>query len=249
MGRPFFIQEKGRPSAFWVPRRGMRGGRARGRTTRMVVRSRAATAREPAGRERRRLSPHHLARLGAATVGGMFSTPGQLALEGRLAQLIAQRTVLADAVANVDTPGYQPAAAASFAPALQAVIAAQLGVPQQVAPGSGALAASGLASGTVGAGAGIATGGASLLSTTGAGGGPSATLTSPASSSPTGASAGTALPVSVPAPGAVTPDGNGVGLDATMAALATNDLGYQAVLRQLQLTYQNISAAIDVGGA
>ena len=246
MGRPFFIQEKGRLCLSGYPGAGCGGGKP-GEGDRDGRPSPAATVREPAGRERPRLSPHDLARLGAATVGGMFSTPGQLALEGRLAGLIAQRTVLADAVANVDTPGYQPAAAAAFAPALQAAIAAQLGVPQQVARATAALAPNGLAVGTVGAT--IAPTPVGLLSATGAAGGTSGTLASLAASSPTGPPAGTVLPVSVPAPGAVTPDGNGVGLDATMAALATNDLGYQAVLRQLQLTYQNISAAIDVGGA
>jgi flagellar basal body rod protein FlgB len=172
-------------------------------------------------------------------MGGLFSTPGQLALEARLAALIAQRAVLADAVANVDTPGYQPAAQSGFAPALEAAVAAQLGLGAgtlQTGQGGGPAAPA--------AAAPSAAGGFRSLAAQSAFPG-----ASPPPASPSAVGAGVLPPVPVPTPGAVTPDGNGVGLDATMAELATNDLDYQAVLRQLQLIYQNISDAIDVGGA
>ena len=61
-----------------------------------------------------------------------------------------------------------------------------------------------------------------------------------------------AAPALVPAgggSGVVTPDGNGMDLDALMAQLGKSDLDYQAVSRQLQLTYQNLQDAIDSGGA
>ena len=47
--------------------------------------------------------------------------------------------------------------------------------------------------------------------------------------------------------GTVTPDGNGMDFDALMANLAKNDLDYQSLTRQLQLTYKNLSDAIDLG--
>jgi len=137
----------------------------------------------------------------------MFASAGQLALEARLADLVAERAVLADQVANLDTPGYDPNQAAAFAPVLAAQVAAELG-----------LGAGGAASGA------------------GAPGGPGSAL------------AAWPVPV-VPAPGPVTPDGNAVGLDATMVALAQDDLAYQAVARQLALVYQGLQTAIDLGGA
>jgi flagellar basal-body rod protein FlgB len=49
--------------------------------------------------------------------------------------------------------------------------------------------------------------------------------------------------------GALTPDGNGVNYDTVMVNLGKNNLDYQAVSRQLQLTFSNLSIAIDKGGA
>jgi flagellar basal-body rod protein FlgB len=132
---------------------------------------------------------------------GIFGSSGQRALEGRLAQLIAQQDVVAQQVANVNTPGYQAQGAQAFATQLQAQLTAQLGGTAVPAPGS--------------------------------------------------------VPGQTPAPallssstlGAITPDGNGVGFDATMVNLAKTDLNYQAVTRQLQLNFTNVSIAIDRGGA
>ncbi len=132
---------------------------------------------------------------------GIFGSSGQRALEGRLAQLIAQQDVVAQQVANVNTPGFQAQGAQAFATQLQAQLTAQLGGTPVPASGS--------APGPTPAPA--------LLS--------SSTL------------------------GAITPDGNGVGFDATMVNLAKTDLNYQAVTRQLQLNFTNVSIAIDRGGA
>ncbi len=133
---------------------------------------------------------------GVELLNGIFSSPGQTALESRLASLIAQREALSQQITNLDTPGYNPASANTFAAQLQSRLDAQLGVSA-------------------------------------------------------GASGQAALP---PLPGAasggvVTPDQNGVDFDATMVNLAKTDLGYQAVARQLQLTYQNLTTAVDAGGA
>lgn len=157
---------------------------------------------------------------GLAQVGGLFTSAGQLALESRLADLVAQRAVLADAIANVNTPGFQPAQAEAFAPTLRAAALAQLGVPSQ-SGGGGSMDSAGVP-----------------LSL------PSAGIAPPNSAGGAGAAGGLASA----APGAVSPDGNGVGLDATMADLAQTDLDYQAVARQLQLVYQNLTTAIDAGG-
>lgn len=140
----------------------------------------------------------------------MFGSSGQRALEGRLAQLIAGRSVLADEIANLDTPGYQAQGASSFAGQLQAALDQQLGgAPPQPASGAVPAVAVPLAAGT-----------SPLI--------------------PLSAGSGT---------GALTPDGNGMNLDALMAQLGQTDLDYQAVARQLQLTYTNLSEAIDKGGA
>ncbi len=60
-------------------------------------------------------------------VGGIFGSPGQRALEGRLAQVIAGRTVLSDQLANLDTPGFRAQGAAAFAATLAARLQAQMG--------------------------------------------------------------------------------------------------------------------------
>ncbi len=144
-------------------------------------------------------------------LAGMFGSAGQRALEGRLAELVAGRTVLAAEVANVETPGYRAQGATAFAGRLAAALTAQMG---GVAPGAGA------ATGAQGALAPVplvaqAGGGALIpLVAEGQGG------------------------------GVVTPNGNGVGLDGVMAQVAKNDLGEQAVTRQLQLIYQNLQDAI-----
>lgn len=150
-------------------------------------------------------------------IAGLFNSPGQRALEGRLATLIAGRSVLADEIANLDTPGYRAQDAGAFASSLAASLGAQLGAT----PGP---------AGTVAPVAPVA----------------------PATSTPQGAGAAP-LALTGAAPGAgtgvVTPNGNGMDLDALMAGLGKTDLDYQAVSRQLQLTYQNLRDAIDVGGA
>lgn len=61
-------------------------------------------------------------------LNGLFATPGQQALEGRLAALIAQRAVISDAIANVDTPGYSAVGDGAFAAQMQQAVDAQLGV-------------------------------------------------------------------------------------------------------------------------
>lgn len=142
-------------------------------------------------------------------LAGMFGSPGQRALEGRLAELVAGRTVLAAEVANVETPGYRAQGAAAFAGRLAAALSAQMG---GVAPG-------------VGVGAQGALAPVPLVAQ--AGGGPLIPLVA-------GGQGG----------GVVTPNGNGVGLDGVMAQVAKNDLGEQAVTRQLQLIYQNLQDAI-----
>ena len=153
-------------------------------------------------------------------MGGLFASPGQLALERQLAGLIAQRSVLADAIANVNTPGYNPNQDGSFAVALQTAVEAQLGAgPALPAPASGGLTAA-----------------------------PAIQLAATPTALQGAGSAAPALP-SVPAAGTVSPDGNGVSLDAAMISLAQSDLSYQAAARQLQLIYQNIGTAIDSGGA
>ena len=65
-------------------------------------------------------------------LSGMFASPGQLALERRLAALVAGQSVLAQEVANVATPGYTGQGTGSFQASLQAALAQQLGAP---APG------------------------------------------------------------------------------------------------------------------
>lgn len=142
-------------------------------------------------------------------LAGMFGSPGQRALEGRLAELVAGRTVLAAEVANVETPGYRAQGATAFAGRLAAALTAQMG---GVAPGAG-----------VGAQGAVAP--VPLVAQ--AGGGPLIPLVA-------GGQGG----------GVVTPNGNGVGLDGVMAQVAKNDLGEQAVTRQLQLIYQNLQDAI-----
>lgn len=165
-----------------------------------------------------------------SSASGLFGGSGQVALQSRLASLIAQRAVLADAIANADTPGYQAVQAQAFAPLLQQAVRRALGVG--------------------GAGGGTAVPGPTppLLPSppTGPGLTPAAVLPLAAAAPP---AAGTVGAVGLSPPGRVTPDGNGVSLTAAMVALARNDLGYQAVLRQLQLTYRNLSIAIDAGGA
>ena len=144
-------------------------------------------------------------------LAGMFASPGQRALEGRLAELVAGRTVLAAEVANVETPGYRVQGASAFAGRLAAALTAQMG---GAAPGTGA------ATGAPGALAPVplvAQAGGGALVPLGAGG---------------------------QGGGVVTPNGNGVGLDGVMAQVAKNDLGEQAVTRQLQLIYQNLQDAI-----
>ncbi len=133
-------------------------------------------------------------------LNGLFSTPGQQALEGKLAELVAARSALANEIANIDTPGYAGAGAVAFANNLQSALDQQLGVTSAAAPAGSLVQVS--ASGSVG---------------------------------------GTS--------GAVTPDGNSVGLDSTMAQLAQQDLYYQAVAEQLHMSYGQISTAIDQGGA
>lgn len=71
---------------------------------------------------------------GVAVLNGLFATPGQQALEGRLGALIAQRAVISDAIANVDTPGYSAVGNGTFAAQMQQSVDAQLGV----SPGSSA---------------------------------------------------------------------------------------------------------------
>lgn len=128
---------------------------------------------------------------------GIFGSSGQRALEGRLAELIANQDVIAQEVANLDTPGFQGQGAGTFAAQLQAQLTAEMG-------------------------------GAAV---------------------PGGAAASLAVPSGQGGLGAITPDGNGVGYDATMVNLGKSNLDYQAVARQLQLTFSNISIAIDKGGA
>ena len=128
---------------------------------------------------------------------GIFGGSGQRALEGRLAELIANQDVIAQEVANLDTPGYQARGAGVFAAQLQAQLTAAMG--GTAVPG-GAAGATPLAGGQSGL-------------------------------------------------GALTPDGNGVGYDAAMVNLGKSNLDYQAVARQLQLTFSNLSIAIDKGGA
>lgn len=127
---------------------------------------------------------------------GIFGGAGQRALEGRLAELIANQDVLAQEVANLDTPGYQAQGAGAFAAQLQSQLTAQMG-GTPVAGGAAPL---------------VAAGGGSGL-------------------------------------GAQTPDGNGVNYDVTMVELGKANLDYQAVSRQLQLTFTNLSIAVDKGGA
>ncbi len=66
-------------------------------------------------------------------LNGIFSSPGQRALEGRLAQLIAGRTVLSDELANLDTPGFRAQGASAFAAALSARLQAEMGGATPVA--------------------------------------------------------------------------------------------------------------------
>lgn len=148
----------------------------------------------------------------------MFGSPGQRALEDRLAALIAGRSVLADQVANLDTPGYRAQDASGFATQLAATVRAQLGDPSQSDGSMAPIAPVPIASV---ADTSPATPSADLLPLTAVSG----------------------------ATGVVTPDGNGVDLDTVMANLGKTDLDYQAVSRQLQLTYQNLHDAIDSGGA
>ncbi len=145
-------------------------------------------------------------------VNGMFNSPGQRALEGRLAELIAGRSVLAQQVANIDTPGYSGQNLSSFASTMAQAVSAQLG---GTLPGTGAAApvvplvpAAGGQGASPGQTVALASGGGS---------------------------------------GAITPDGNGMDFDALMANLAKTDLDYQAVSRQLQLTYTRLGDAIDFG--
>lgn len=143
-----------------------------------------------------------------ASVEGMFGSAGQRALEGRLAEVIAGRTVLSQQIANVDTPGYAGGDVPSFQATLASAVAAQLG---------GQLP--GTAGGTV-----------PLVA---AAGGAAPALVSLSSSSGGG--------------GTLTPDGNGMDFDALMVNLAKTDLDYQSTTRQLQLTYTNLTTAIDLG--
>ena len=69
-------------------------------------------------------------------MNGIFGSPGQRALEGRLAQLIAGRTVLSDELANLDTPGFRAQGAPAFAAALSARLQAQMGGATPVARSS-----------------------------------------------------------------------------------------------------------------
>ena len=69
-------------------------------------------------------------------LGGMFASPGQRALEGRLAALVAGQSVLAQEVANMNTPGYAGQDVASFQASLQAALTQQLGGS---APGRGGI--------------------------------------------------------------------------------------------------------------
>ena len=143
-------------------------------------------------------------------VQGMFGSAGQRALEGRLAEVIAGRTVLSQQIANVDTPGYTGGDATSFQATMANAVAAQLGgqLPE---------AASGVVP---------------LVSAAGAGAG----------------GAGGMVGLSAPmGGGTVTPDGNAMDFDALMVNLAKTDLDYQSVTRQLQLTYTNLTDAIDLG--
>lgn len=142
----------------------------------------------------------------------MFSSPGQQQLMGRLANLIAGRSVLASDIANLDTPGYQGQGNASFQASLAATLTRQLGGTAP-APASGGV---------------VSAVPAVPLASTGS---------------------GTPQPATGAGGGVLTPDGNGMSLDALMAQLAQNDLNYQAVSRQVQLTYTNLSEAIDKGGA
>lgn len=82
---------------------------------------------------------------GMRVLHGIFASPGQRAMEGRLAQLIAGRTVLADELANLDTPGFQAQGASAFAAALSARLQAQMGgsTPEPRASALGAVPAAG----------------------------------------------------------------------------------------------------------
>ena len=142
-------------------------------------------------------------------VQGLFGSPGQRALEGRLAAAIAGRTALSQQIANVDTPGYHGADNPSFQASMTAAVAEQLG----------------------GQVAGSPAGPVPLVPPAGQVG-PAPALV------PLAASTGG---------GAVTPDGNAMDFDALMVNLAKNDLDYQSLTRQLQLTYKNLSDAIDLG--
>jgi flagellar basal body rod protein FlgB len=59
----------------------------------------------------------------------MFASPGELALERRLAALVAGQSVLAQEVANVSTPGYTGQGTAAFQASMQAALSRQLGAP------------------------------------------------------------------------------------------------------------------------
>ncbi len=141
---------------------------------------------------------------------------------GRLAQLIAGRSVLADEIANLDTPGYQGQGSAAFAAQLRVALDRRLGGTPSTGTPPGVVAP--VSATPVPLVAGMSAGG------------------SPVPFPPLSASlAGNS--------GTLTPDGNGMSLDALMAQFAQTDLDYQAVTRQLQLTYTNLSEAIDKGGA
>gem|GEM_PF-2074383 len=152
-------------------------------------------------------------------VSGMFGSPGQKELMGRLAQIIAGRSVLADEIANLDTPGYRAQGASAFEAQMQAAVTAQLGGTTPAGAQNGLVPA--VPAALLPLVSGATTGGAIL----------------PLSAMASGGS------------GVLTPDGNGMSLDALMAQLGQTDLDYQAVSRQLQLTYTNLSEAIDKGGA
>jgi flagellar basal body rod protein FlgB len=67
---------------------------------------------------------------GPGGVGGLaalFGSPGQRALEARLAALVAGRQALSQEIANLDTPGYRGQDVGPFAAALASAVAAELG--------------------------------------------------------------------------------------------------------------------------
>ncbi len=151
---------------------------------------------------------------------GMFGSPGMRQLEGRLAALVAGQSALAQEVANAATPGYTGAGVGSFQTSLQAALSAQMGGATPGGTGRPALVAAVPPVSPPGGGVQLAFGG----------GAPAA---APAAASGTGGGAG-----------ALTPDGNGMSVNALMVDVAENDLNYQAVARQMQLIFQNIGDAI-----